>query len=782
MLGICCALSIVIGANLGEAKGLQCKSSSGLPHKGPNKDKLKVIVIWYPVEAKNGEQGYMIRVVIVHNFEKKIRVGDVFMLGKNEKGTRIWSLSPLLRGRSKSELVPPPPNWPIYLDGTKNAWKPAKVSQVVVRFTAKGYRYRYTNKVSDEKVDKGAQKFVEKFFPNDKPDKIRCRVWVEPDFLGWNPTISPDTFSLDPDSVATIDFSYYVPGDAIFGNRFVFSWENITYAETTHTEHIAYLKTNIPGDYEIDGSDTLKYQWVEAGGGIYVYPGAKLTIDNTFIEMMTDYSSFFADMGSELNLKNFTIEPDSGKTFFFNGGGILRMENTAIVNPTSVLIGAGLGKGSKQAGNIVIDGLAVSNSQGDGISFFGCVADTLHGIIVDSAGWNGIWFVASKCTLYSCWINGSANYDLLVSDTSDIYMLSCYFDTGKVQIETGSKLTCAWLFSMEAIDHDSIYPDSSEISIFDVDSNLVYNERIEGGALGPAPLIQYKQTEYGKDFSTPHLVVFSGHWSWGDWDTTFTINVSKDTFVTVQSIGPAPTVPTLLEPSDGTITNNNTPTFNWSDVPDATRYHLQVANDTLFESPLIDDSTLTESAYTAAALADGLYFWRVRAAKSYLWSDWSPTWNLMIDTESPTFESTTVWTDTSFGGPYTVTSIVSDYHAGVDSVFLYYRVAPDTVWSSVQMESIGDCNLYSAEIPEVDTVATIDYYLWAIDYATNTATDPEGAPTTFYSFERLGIAEAVKTVPAAFALLLSAPNPFSQSTIIGYQLPVGSRVSLKIYS
>lgn len=80
---------------------------------------------------------------------------------------------------------------------------------------------------------------------------------------------------------------------------------------------------------------------------------------------------------------------------------------------------------------------------------------------------------------------------------------------------------------------------------------------------------------------------------------------------------------TLESPSfDETLTNTK-PTFNWSDAPNLTggvQYHLQVATEGTFASPVIDttidepdptDST-DNSQYTAAnALQEDLYYWQV---------------------------------------------------------------------------------------------------------------------------------------------------------------------------
>ncbi|HID94407.1 MAG TPA: hypothetical protein EYP60_09990 [bacterium (Candidatus Stahlbacteria)] len=104
------------------------------------------------------------------------------------------------------------------------------------------------------------------------------------------------------------------------------------------------------------------------------------------------------------------------------------------------------------------------------------------------------------------------------------------------------------------------------------------------------------------------------------------------------------------------------------------------------------------------------------------------------DSIPPMFSATTIWTDTSFQGPYLISSIITDTLSGVDSAFLYYRFMPDTTWNAVYMQFVAS-DTYKADIPQVpDTNTIVHYYLQASDFATNTGADPEGAPDSFYSF------------------------------------------------
>jgi hypothetical protein len=101
-----------------------------------------------------------------------------------------------------------------------------------------------------------------------------------------------------------------------------------------------------------------------------------------------------------------------------------------------------------------------------------------------------------------------------------------------------------------------------------------------------------------------------------------------------------PPAPTLLEPADGTMTKDNTPTFGWTAVTDDSppvTYELQVDNDLSFSSPEISVSGLIDNIYTPTmALADENYSWRVRATDNAgNIGAWSSVWTLLIDTVPP---------------------------------------------------------------------------------------------------------------------------------------------------
>jgi len=99
-----------------------------------------------------------------------------------------------------------------------------------------------------------------------------------------------------------------------------------------------------------------------------------------------------------------------------------------------------------------------------------------------------------------------------------------------------------------------------------------------------------------------------------------------------------PGVPDLRAPGNGETVRESTPTFDWLDVsdPSGVTYALEVAIDAEFNSLRIAKYDLTTSSYkptAAEALADGTYYWRVRAIdNANNAGDFSPAWSFVVDT------------------------------------------------------------------------------------------------------------------------------------------------------
>jgi hypothetical protein len=98
----------------------------------------------------------------------------------------------------------------------------------------------------------------------------------------------------------------------------------------------------------------------------------------------------------------------------------------------------------------------------------------------------------------------------------------------------------------------------------------------------------------------------------------------------------APQAPILITPARDTIINNPFPLFDWTNVDWGVQYRIQVDDDSLFSSPVIDTIVSLSRFQTVNSLADGNYYWRVRAGDEVnRWSGWSAVWRFAIDTQAP---------------------------------------------------------------------------------------------------------------------------------------------------
>jgi hypothetical protein len=94
----------------------------------------------------------------------------------------------------------------------------------------------------------------------------------------------------------------------------------------------------------------------------------------------------------------------------------------------------------------------------------------------------------------------------------------------------------------------------------------------------------------------------------------------------------APAVPSLLSPPNNAVGLSTTLELLWSGVAAASRYHVQLSEDSTFQSGFaVNDSSITDTSVTATSLENSTtYFWRVRAINFAGSSGWSETWSFTV--------------------------------------------------------------------------------------------------------------------------------------------------------
>ena len=108
---------------------------------------------------------------------------------------------------------------------------------------------------------------------------------------------------------------------------------------------------------------------------------------------------------------------------------------------------------------------------------------------------------------------------------------------------------------------------------------------------------------------------------------------------TVETVTTASVSPVLSTPPNAAMLGKERVAFTWTGVSGASayRYRIQVSKNSRFTPTVIDAVAKTGSYKTRAALASGVYYWRVRTAdKVKSNGTWSPSWKFTVDTKAPT--------------------------------------------------------------------------------------------------------------------------------------------------
>jgi hypothetical protein len=150
----------------------------------------------------------------------------------------------------------------------------------------------------------------------------------------------------------------------------------------------------------------------------------------------------------------------------------------------------------------------------------------------------------------------------------------------------------------------------------------------------------------------------------------------------------------------------------------------------------------------------------------------------VIDGAGPVFAGTTELYDTTYGGPFYLTSRIADV-SGVFTSSIFFKYG-SLAWDSLPTDSSrGDT--FSFHLPVVPSPMSVRYYLKAWDDSQNhnSATDPANAPASYYVFycDPSGAVEEQNPRRLTTGLLMASVNPDD----ITLSLPEAGPVMLMVY-
>jgi len=242
-------------------------------------------------------------------------------------------------------------------------------------------------------------------------------------------------------------------------------------------------------------------------------------------------------------------------------------------------------------------------------------------------------------------------------------------------------------------------------------------------------------------------------------------------FTTAQGV---PGAPVLLAPLNNAVNVAVDQTLQWNATKNALTYYLQFGKDALFTSPIVNDSTLTDTLFSVTGLElNTVYFWRVRVTTPGGTGPFSPTWRFTTVVPPP--------------GAVTLSLPVQNALITKDSVrFVWFKAQPSV--TKYWLEYAPDIAFQFAVIDSsiTDTAKTVKQipnnssYYWRLK-AKNLSGWGSFGEVRIFRVEITSV-NAEKGIPTEFTLAQNFPNPFNPSTRIEFGVPHSGHVILEVFN
>ena len=233
--------------------------------------------------------------------------------------------------------------------------------------------------------------------------------------------------------------------------------------------------------------------------------------------------------------------------------------------------------------------------------------------------------------------------------------------------------------------------------------------------------------------------------------------------------------PEPIKPVDEKIVNQDSSVILfWGTKGIVANYQLEVATDSLFSSLVVDD-TLSTTSYKLSGLDnDTRYFWRVKASNSSGESNWSDTFYFLT---APPF-ITVVYPNGNeqFIGDSTYIIRWKDNLTDLVNINL---ILNDTVSLSIADSVLSQTNAYQWTVP--DSLQRDSSYKIEITDVTDNNIFDSSDENFFINTGTVGVDEATGVVKS-YKLYQNYPNPFNPSTVIKYDLPGISKVTISVFN
>jgi len=235
-----------------------------------------------------------------------------------------------------------------------------------------------------------------------------------------------------------------------------------------------------------------------------------------------------------------------------------------------------------------------------------------------------------------------------------------------------------------------------------------------------------------------------------------------------------PGIVSLVLPLADTLIHRDTALFQWNKVTGATKYHLQVATDSLMKTLIVNDSSITDTFKVYPGLNDsGVYFWRVAAKNAKGAGDYSMIQK--FDVSLPPGQ--TVLVAPSNGITIKIPDITFMWRSASPRVSTYRFLlsTQQTMINPIINDStIADTFrvVHTADLPVGHT------YYWTVQSQNESGWSGLASVRNF----KIDASSVAMTGPLAGAFSVVQPNPMTSETHIRFTLDRTENISLKIFN
>ena len=224
---------------------------------------------------------------------------------------------------------------------------------------------------------------------------------------------------------------------------------------------------------------------------------------------------------------------------------------------------------------------------------------------------------------------------------------------------------------------------------------------------------------------------------------------------------------------NGSIINPLNGVITWNSSSNATRYRIQISKDSNFIN-IVKDITITDTTLTFTDLEGGTtYYLRINASNSLGSSAWSNTFMFNTSITSLSKPILLLPLNNALNQP---TSVLLKWNSVKNATSYSLLLSKDSDFAIIQREFSGITDT-SKSITGLENNTT---YFWKTN-AKSQSLESEWSEVWRFNVLVVGIKEIPNDIPNCFNLHQNYPNPFNPTTMISYQLPINSYVSLKIF-